>query len=79
MKITISIQLFAMQCIQVVRKYQKLDPLQTNLKNITWKNSGKYNGEDPIKVLFSNCLKFIVQSYRRNVYIVACLIAVKTP
>lgn len=47
MKITISIQLFAMQCIQVVRKYQKLDPLQTNLKNITWKNSGKYNGEDP--------------------------------
>lgn len=79
MKITISIQLFAMQCIQVVRKYQKLDPLQTNLKNITWKNSGKYNGEDPIKVLFSKCLKFIVQSYRRNVYIVACLIAVKTP
>lgn len=79
MKITISIQLFAMQCIQVVRKYQKLDPLQTNLKNITWKNSGKYNGEDPIQVLFSNCLKFIVQSYRRNVYIVACLIAVKTP
>lgn len=79
MKITISIQLFAMQCIQVVRKYQKLDPLQTNLKNITWKNSDKYNGEDPIKVLFSNCLKFIVQSYRRNVYIVACLIAVKTP
>lgn len=68
-----------MQCIQVVRKYQKLDPLQTNLKNITWKNSDKYNGEDPIKVLFSNCLKFIVQSYRRNVYIVACLIAVKTP
>lgn len=54
MKITISIVCYAVFSSFNTKSEEVSEAWSTpdKLDNFTWKNSGKYNGEDPIKVIF---------------------------
>lgn len=75
MKITISIVCYAVfssfntKSEEVSEAWSTPDKLEElNLEKF-WQNTME---KTLSRLFFSNCLKFLVQSYRKNVYIVAC-------